>query len=367
MKTWLLPIACVLGLSACNPLSNEVSCSSPDVAVLMNEIIKENLESQLTQEMNSSNIANQHIKDLIQQLGIQLGDVRTHQKPTEQNNKYSCEASLQLSIPENIIKTAVSSKNILEGNSDGNADFFENEYKLEGASYNKNVHYLVQPTDDGKKVYVELTHADETIQPIKELLSYALMENVAKEVQQLAKSQEAEFNQLYEEQLAARLNEVKSQWKLADTELNNVWNGFPEAIRNKLKENQKAWLNSHRKECEFQSKSGETQPQAQEIAYLECQVERIGERINELHSKASNMSGELEKAAEQKFNKALSRLQRASNKVSPDILQQIGFNENWAEHTTNQCQQQSDSTLAFWECATRAFDQKAKELEGYAM
>lgn len=395
-KTAALSLFALLSLTACDQLGiggskNEaVSCSSPETARLVADLFKAEaekgslafMEDVVAEHDTLKNISITDARSALAQIQVSLADVRTAEQ-SDKTSKLRCEANLRLEIPEAMLKKAIEGNQFLNGSSRNSADFLEREYKREGGYFVRNVSYFVQPTDDGKKLFAGLDAVSETVTPVNELVSlYLVTDPVKNEHKQLeaeaaseAAAREAELAALNQEQLAARLQEVKTRHTSLLKDINGTWDKLPQAVQQKLLANQTAWNKSHQSECQYQAKSEHTEETEQQIADLECRSWRIEARMEELKQAQNNMAQELLKEAEQKYRRAADQFIASAEKVPSDIMQILGTDlQTWMAQSKEECRrkmaQNSDKVqgqLEAYECAANALKSKAKELEGYSI
>lgn len=395
-KTAVFSLLAILSLTACDQLGiggnkNETAtCGSPETAKLITELFKAEAEKGTLAFMDEVIAENDTLKNIsitdartaLSQINVSLADVRTTEQ-SDKSSKLRCEAALRLEIPETMLQKAIEGNQFINGSNRNSADFLERDYKREGGYFVRNVSYFVQPTDDGKKLFAGLDAMNETISPINELVALFLItdpvKNEQKQQEAQAASEEAartaELEALNQEQLAARLQEIKTRHTGLLKDINSVWDKLPKAVQDKLLPNQTAWNKSHQSECQYRAKSEYTEEAEQQIADLECRSWRIEARIEELKQAQNNMAAELLKDAEQKYQRAAEHFTAAAHKVPNDIMQILGTDlKSWIEQTKEECRrkigQSSDKVqgqLEAYECAAKSLGEKAKELEGYSI
>lgn len=377
-----------LSLAACKPAADAkpAACGSPEAGKLVTELFKGEVEKGALAFMEHivaeddlfKNVSITDARNALAQIQVSLADVRTTEQ-SNQSSKLRCEASLRLEIPEALLNKAIEGNRLINDSNRASPDFLERAYKREGAYFVRNISYFVQPTDDGQKLFAGLDAANEAVEPVNELVALYLTVDPLKNRQQQIEAEEAgrnaELAVLNQEQLNARLNETKTRHTTLLKDINAAWDKLSKPVQEKLLANQTAWNQAHQRECEYQAKLEYTDELEQQIANLECRSWRIEARIEELQQAQAKMGEQLLKEAEQAAQAAGNRFVAAAEKVPNDILQILGADlQSWMEQTRAQCRRESlqgaDKTrqqLAAYECTAKAFDAKAKELEGYSI
>lgn len=388
MKTICLPILAALLLSACNN-KNPASCSSEETASMIEKIVHESVEKQVytalenNEELRGSeamkDIGIEKIRNMAQSITIKLDDVRTTEKSSG-GSKMQCRATLQLGVPDNIVKQAAATNSMV--NNKNSIDFFELDYRREASHYSREIGYSVQLTDDNKKFIVALDNNKAVIDPIKTLVAFALLkEPVSNAVQEeKARAQAAlEQERLENEQaameaesrLSAELEEAKAKQKAALAEINAYWKTLPKPLQDKLQAEQAAWNTKQKAECEQQGLAASDNEKEQKIEQLNCSIEKINARMAELQATQTAMADELLQDARKNARKAHQRLALADEAIPDDISAQLNFKlAVFEKQAAAQCERQSNdiqAQLAEISCLTKAFNEKAKELEGYSI
>ncbi|MCO7218171.1 hypothetical protein [Halomonas sp. OfavH-34-E] len=153
-------------LNACSS-SNAASCSSTEVADILDGAVKEGVRDILNvlgkPRVGGIVVDHQASEDIISEFEVELSSVRTVSKNEELNTR-ECIANLSYNYPERILSEAYQGlrfQNIL------NLDFFHGSVSsfqevgtraglLVGEGVvGQQVGYTVQPTDDGEEIYIE--------------------------------------------------------------------------------------------------------------------------------------------------------------------------------------------------------------------
>lgn len=383
MKKALFPLLFSLAFaSACdNTTKPTVACGSEDANQLVGKIVRENVEKDVLNTFDNDptfndeafkNIGVTQIRQMLDSIKISLGDVRTAEK-TDKSSKLQCEATLQLEIPASILQQAIDSNKNINGEAKNNADFFERDYRVQGAYHTKEISYSVQPTDDKSKTFAMLNQTIDVSTPIAKLVALALLKeplnHLAQQAASEAAAQEAELAMLNQKQLNAQLLEVTERHKLALTRINDYWKTMPKAVQDKLQPTQIAWNNNHQKECDLEAKTEGEDELSQKISNLSCRTSRIEMRLEELKTQQEQISAELLKDAQRENQQANTRLKQAIGSLKPEIAEQLNQEYKvWARALPARCQQEDDPThYKYLTCETKELNKKAKELEGYSI
>lgn len=178
------------------------------------------------------------------------------------------------------------------------------DLKLEGSILNHDLEYSVQPTDDGKKLYVEIQNNELSIQFISSLLMDALQKNALQVQQAEIQQQQMQEQQYQAEQQAAedaqnqqaalqqqadqqayqqlQVSEAQAQLDQANQKLNLIWNSTSKAIRNELLAEQRVWLKKRELECRLNST--DAAPEQQELVRIRCETGTTLQRVSALRS-----------------------------------------------------------------------------------
>lgn len=374
-------------LSACDKLginnatTPTVACGSEDANKLVISLVRENIEKEAIALFDDDKIKNNpafaniginQIRQMVESIQFSLADVRTTEK-TETSSKLQCEATLRLEVPQDMLAKAIEANKIVNDSNKNTADFFEREYRQEGAYYTKNISYSVQPTDDKTKVFATLNQPKSVSDGVSALVGMALLkeplDTAKREAASQEAAQEAEIQALNNEQQQAELKEWEERHKVALKEINGFWNKLPKTIQDKLQATQTAWNTNQQKTCAVQAKTEAGDPVAEQILKLTCATNNIELRLEELKAQQKSMMTEIIAEAEKKQITAKNRLERAAQRLPADIAGQLTSDyEAWAAGLDNRCKQKDDEFgLAKLECLTKEINNKAKELEGYSI
>lgn len=176
-----------------------------------------------------------------------------------------------------------------------------------------NLEYSVQPTDDGKKIYAEVSNAAVAVnflqQVIEDVLLKPLRHNyqleqvqanqladqeqaieAAQEAQEaaMAAAQDAEAAAQYssDQQAYAQLqiDEAKQSLDKSNEKLNLIWGAISKNLRTELLDNQRAWLKKRELECRLASVDADNK----EMARLNCEARMTNQRTAQLQQAMEN-------------------------------------------------------------------------------
>ena len=143
----------------------------------------------------------------------------------------------------------------------------------------------MQPTDDGKKVYVTLENPDALAYFVRDIAVDSLVKTARQNAAEVAKQEEikriAEESAVAEEYQSVLLSEAQSNLDKANANLNLVWNATTKDVRDQLLAEQKIWLKKRDLECKLESSNTENP----EVFRLNCETSMTNERTNELRQK----------------------------------------------------------------------------------
>lgn len=185
-------------------VSHKVKCNDE----LTKELVIKNLSQQI------SDISAQRVKTLIEQenitvdmgklraalqeLRFQIEDVRTNNSDPNSQKEY-CLANFTTQFPALMIEDANAARALYD-EKDVDQDAILKDLIFENQSLAKEIEYLVQPTDDGQKVYVTVENADLLAYFLRDVVIDSLIKTAR---QNAVEQQQYEIQQRIEEQEAA--------------------------------------------------------------------------------------------------------------------------------------------------------------------
>lgn len=274
-------------------VSHKVKCND--------EIAKELVIKSLSQQI--SDISAQRVKILIEQenitvdmgklraalqeLRFQIEDVRTNNSDPNSQKEY-CLANFKTQFPALMIEDANAARALYD-EKDVDQDAILKDLIFENQSLAKEIEYLVQPTDDGQKVYVMVENADSLAYFLRDVVIDSLIKTAR---QNAVEQQQYEIQQRIEEQEAAEqedqqilLAEAQSKNDLTNEKMNLLLNATTQEVRDLISEDQTVWLKKRELECRLNS-IGEDYA---DIAQLNCQTEMTTQRIAVLKYQIANL------------------------------------------------------------------------------
>ena len=159
------------------------------------------------------------------------------------------------------------------------------DLSFEANQLKKEIEYLVQPTDDGKKVYVTLENPDALAYFVRDIAVDSLVKTARQNAAEVAKQDE--IKRVAEEEAAAQeyqsvlISEAKTNLDKANENLNLVWNSTTKEVRSQLLDEQKIWLKKRELECKLESSNSDNP----EVYRINCETNMTTQRTSELRQK----------------------------------------------------------------------------------
>ena len=223
------------------------------------------------------------LRSTLQQITFNVNDVRTNNSDPNSNKQY-CVTEFVVKIPDQMIKDADAARAIYDENNIAQSAILS-DLSFESNQLKKEIEYLVQPTDDGKKVYVTLENPDALAYFVRDIAVDSLVKTARQNAAEVAKQEEikriAEDSAVDEEYQSVLLSEAQSNLDKANANLNLVWNATTKDVRDQLLAEQKIWLKKRDLECKLESSNTENP----EVFRLNCETSMTNERTNELRQK----------------------------------------------------------------------------------
>jgi uncharacterized protein YecT (DUF1311 family) len=274
-----------LSISGCtqSPPKLVVTCSSDDAVSTTANLVRDELDSDVTKKLKSSNnspqISDSLIRATINQLTISISDIRTTK--TDPNiTKQFCTSNLLISFPMELLNNAEKARadtNISNLTSLSDETGVDRQANLFKSSFD----YDVQPTDKGDKIFSESSDFGKFESFYAEALVSALLKS---SIDQAQSAQQAAQN----EQKIADRDQAKTENQLATQAINALWNDFPETLRQSLLEDQRAWIQKKKADCDVQAASSSTDPIVQETTRLKCDTAATQSRLQILQQHMNN-------------------------------------------------------------------------------
>lgn len=283
----------MFALAACDKVSTITGSGTKCDSDITKQIVVE------TFSKNVSDIASTRVKELIetenvtvdmgklrstlQQITFNVTNVRTNNSDPNSKKNY-CATDFIVNIPAQMIKDADAARAVYEENNIAQAAVLS-DLSFENNQLKKEIEYFVQPTDDGKKVFVTLENPDALAFFVRDIAIDSLLKAARQNAAEVAKQEEikrvAEESAAAEEYQSVLLSEAQSNLDNANENLNLVWNSTTKEIRDQLLSEQRIWLKKRNLECKLESSNAENP----EIFRLNCETNMTNERTNELRQK----------------------------------------------------------------------------------
>ncbi|UXZ05583.1 lysozyme inhibitor LprI family protein [Moraxella nasicaprae] len=269
-KNWwyiALVVAGSVVLTGC-PFDKHTGCSDEEGLAALKEIILESTNKELTERLGAEQ--NTAIKNALESINFDVIGVRTIDKSSK-NTQVFCEATLQTSLPNTLLANADEALK-LDGSSQTaqeilNSNSYQNN---DDGTFDYEIGYTLQPSDDGKWIYAQLDKG-QPAQGLTDMLYWSLSkEQIATKIQQ------------QNEQEAADLEQANANYHAAVARINRTWNSLDPYIQDMLRPEQKSINNQREAECRAESLGVDGSFAAQEIYRLNCEVERLDSRNEEL-------------------------------------------------------------------------------------
>lgn len=294
MKLKLLAlISCALSLSGCDQVQSitgqSVKCDNETAKQLVVESFSKTVSEVASQRVKEL-IASENItidmgklRSTLQQITFNVSDVRTNNSDPNSKKQY-CVTQFVVKIPDQMVKDADAARAVYDENNIAQAAVLS-DLSFETNQLKKEIEYLVQPTDDGKKVYVTLENPDVLAYFVRDIAVDSLLKTTRQNAVEVAKQEE--IKRISEQEAAAQeyqsvlLLEAKTSLDQANENLNLVWNATSKEIRAQLLDEQKIWLKKRELECKLSSNETDN-PQ---LHRFNCEANMTIQRTSELRQK----------------------------------------------------------------------------------
>lgn len=294
MKLKLLAlISCALSLSGCDQVQSitgqSVKCDNDTAKQLVVESFSKTVSEVASQRVKEL-IASENItidmgklRSTLQQITFNVSDVRTNNSDPNSKKQY-CVTQFVVKIPDQMVKDADAARAVYDENNIAQAAVLS-DLSFETNQLKKEIEYLVQPTDDGKKVYVTLENPDVLAYFVRDIAVDSLLKATRQNAVEVAKQEE--IKRISEQEAAAQeyqsvlLLETKTSLDQANENLNLVWNATSKEIRAQLLDEQKIWLKKRELECKLSSNETDN-PQ---LHRFNCEANMTTQRTSELRQK----------------------------------------------------------------------------------
>ena len=292
-KNILVVVATVIGLSGCDKVQkltgSKVACDDEVSKQLVVETFSKNL-SKLSVDRVKSLISEENItldmgklRAALKGITFNVNDVRTNNSDPNSKKEY-CVTEFVVKIPAQMIKDADAARSIYNENNVGQAAILA-DLTLETDQIKKELEYTVQPTDDGKKVYISLENSESVAIFVRDIAIDSLLKAARQNAFEIEKQeqmkQEAQEQADAEEYQSLLISEAQATLDTANENLNLVWNATTKEIRSQLLDEQRLGLKKRDLEC----KIGSTESDNPEVSRITCEANMTTQRINVLRQK----------------------------------------------------------------------------------
>ena len=144
---------------------------------------------------------------------------------------------------------------------------------------------MVQPTDDAKKVFVQLENGESAAYFVRDVVIDSLLKSARLNAAEVAKQEE--IQRQVEEEAATKeyhsilISEAQTKLDSANENLNLVWNSTSKEVRDHLLDEQKNWLKKRSLECKLDSSNTDNP----EVYRLNCEANMTDQRTTALRQK----------------------------------------------------------------------------------
>lgn len=265
----------------------DASCSSEDAQTLVSQIITEEAEKVAGEQKSADGsplFDISKIRATLSEFKISIENIRTTKQDPNSTKKF-CAGDVKIVVPAEVLSSADKGRELAGVNSVSQyvqANGFENNAN----SLKKSIEYDVQPTDDKKKIYVELDNAKMLAAVVSEIAQSALLKPILEakksEADAQAKAQQQEQEKQMEVQKQAALEQAKADNALANQTITELWKSLSEENRKMLLDQQRAWIKKKEVDCRLEAASKTTDPVEKEIVRLNCDTNATNQRVNML-------------------------------------------------------------------------------------
>ena len=274
------------------------TCSGTDELDVLKTSVMDEAEQALTNEKHDDGSAvfnGASVRATLSKMSIAFENVRTA-KEDPNSTKVFCEGSMKIVVPPEQLQSAEEGRK-LAGFGTVAALASTSAMEQEANAFTKSIEYSAQPTDDGEKVYAELTDANSIAEFMSEMVGSSLLKpmlearkleeaKAAEAADQAAETQrlqaEQQQQQLRAEQGAANLSVAQEQNTLANQAINELWKSLSDEDREILVGTQRAWIKKKDVDCKIEAAGRSTDPAEIETTRLNCDTAATKMRIEEI-------------------------------------------------------------------------------------
>ena len=277
-------------------------CNADSAKQLLIQNLEKNVQQQSVlylQELTKNADLHIDLAQLRQQLSrwqFNVTDVRTDQAD-DKTTKLRCITTLVAKLPPDMLVDANTTRAIREQPTVAQQALLAN-LELNHVQALVQLHYVVQPTDDGSKLYVTLDNPEPLASFIRDVSLDALLRIPLQDAIAEQQQQEQQYIEQQQQTQAAYRNvlaeEARNRRDMANQQINLVWNATTPQIRKYLLPEQRLWLKKRKLECELESQDAE---QA-DAAYFDCEAKMTRARTQLLNSKIQQLEQQVAQSAE---------------------------------------------------------------------
>jgi uncharacterized protein YecT (DUF1311 family) len=304
-------------LAGCAP-KEEVECNGDAAKLAVVSMLRSELTKKITHGLTDQSSTVEATPDsgmiraVAEKIAIAISDVVTTKSDPNSTKKF-CRGTLKLTADSDTIADAnetrsmLSQSNVVQSALRDGLDFDAN-------TITTSLDYNVQPTDDGKKIFVSaegtgLSSLDFTstllqqsmlkgpLQRAKVITEQRLQEQAlaakqkADELAAAVQRQQAEIAEAQAAEALAKLQKATADLKSANDALNLVWNAGSKQWRAALLPEQRLWLAQRENECKIKAlDQGAVDTTTFQSGKLFCQIQMTDERTQALKVSLQNNS-----------------------------------------------------------------------------
>lgn len=270
-------------------MGSHVSCGDDEAKKLVIESFSKSL-SDISSQRVKRLISDENItidmgklRAALKQITFNVTDIRTSNSDPGSKKEY-CITEFIVKIPDQMINDADAARAVYEQTNVAQSAVIS-DLSMELNQIKKDLDYFVQPTDDGKKIYVGLENPDALATFVSDVAVDSLLKAARQNAAELAKQEQLkqEAQQVADAQAyqSVLIGEAQTNLNQANENLNLVWNATTAEIRSKLLDEQRLWLKKRTLECKLNSTSTDNP----EVYRINCEATMTNQRTNELRQK----------------------------------------------------------------------------------
>lgn len=255
---------------------SKATCSSPEGLSAISELISGEAGKAIQnskKDDGSPIFTASAVKTILGKIIISVDNIRTS-KEDPNSTKVSCQGTLNIAVPAEILNQAEQGRQL--AGQDKISNFAQlQEMTQDGNSFTKDIEYNIQPTDDGKKIFSEMTGTA----PIANLIGEVVSANLLKPIIEASRSEEAKKETEANQEL---LKQSQSENEQATKEVSEYLKGLPEESKKLIIDEQKAWEKKKNADCKTQSEKAGPNFATKELTRLKCDTDAQHDRYQEL-------------------------------------------------------------------------------------